>query len=200
MSDSNCRADEDVAQAAVEKRRAYGKAWRARNPEKASAYGKAWRENNPEKARAREAARRERDREKIRAYQKAHYERNAERIQAQRRARPRDPEQQRAYDKAWRERHPERAVARGKAWNERNPEKQRAQRIAQERISRPEACQRCGKQGLIHRHHPDYSKPLLVECLCPACHKLAHKEMREYLEAVAWFERRAWRDTDRLEG
>lgn len=35
-------------------------------------------------------------------------------------------------------------------------------------------CQRCGKAGLIHRHHHDYSKPLDVEIVCASCHGKQH--------------------------
>lgn len=69
-------------------------------------------------------------------------------------------------------------MARRQGWERRNPEKDKAHDKAA-RIPLPETCELCGKrQDLLHRHHPDYSKPLLVEFLCPACHALTHKEMR----------------------
>ena len=62
-------------------------------------------------------------------------------------------------------------------WRAQNPEKYRAHTLAQD-IPLPDACQQCGAAGKLHRHHPDYSKPLLVEFLCPACHGRVHKEAR----------------------
>jgi hypothetical protein len=84
----------------------------------------------------------------------------------------------RAAARAYRARHPDRAAARNRAWNQRNREKRRAHTLAKA-IPRPDTCQRCGEpHGRIHRHHEDYSQPLKVEFLCPACHALAHKALR----------------------
>ena len=83
--------------------------------------------------------------------------------------RERHPERASAIGKAWRARNPEREAQRARArekaaaskrtWSVQNPEKVTAQKIAQ-CIPRPETCERCGEGGLIHRHHPDYTKPL----------------------------------------
>jgi hypothetical protein len=178
-----------------EKRRAYEAAWRERNREKRRACQAAYAKRNPEKRRAYEKAyrsdpendaarkayekaRRERDREKIAARQKAWRENNPEKVMAygQTRCRP-DREKLRASDKAWRENNPEKVRERTNTWRGRNPEKRRAHQIAA-LIPLPEVCERCGEQHeLLHRHHPDYTKPLLVVILCPRCHKLAHKEI-----------------------
>lgn len=37
-------------------------------------------------------------------------------------------------------------------------------------IIKPESCGMCGKTGMIHGHHHDYSKPLDVIWVCPKCH------------------------------
>ncbi|MFA5381843.1 MAG: helix-turn-helix transcriptional regulator [Candidatus Micrarchaeia archaeon] len=38
-------------------------------------------------------------------------------------------------------------------------------------LIKPSACEKCGLEDIIlHGHHSDYSKPLEVEWLCPACH------------------------------
>jgi hypothetical protein len=37
-------------------------------------------------------------------------------------------------------------------------------------IPPPTICEDCGKGGLLHGHHEDYSKPLDVNWLCPSCH------------------------------
>ena len=100
----------------------------------------------------------------------------------------------RAYDR-WRGDLPHRktaVAARRKApyawpnkreWREQNPEKYRAH-IAAQRIPRPEACQQCGASGKLHRHHPDYSKPKLVEFLCSSCHGRRHREERNLPRAA----------------
>ena len=76
-------------------------------------------------------------------------------------------------------------VSRGVARE--NPEK-RSAHIAAQSIPRPETCQRCGEpHRKLHRHHPDYTKPLLVEFLCPRCHMRLHKE----IESAAQKERGA---------
>lgn len=142
--------------------------------EKQRAYNKLWRERNPEKNRA---------------YKAEWAKRNSEK--------------QRAYRQAWAKRNPEKENARREAHLKRNPEKAEARRIARDRIPLPATCQQCHARGKLHRHHPDYSRPMLVEFLCAACHRRTHKEMREYLEAVAWFDRRAWledRATSGVEG
>ena len=36
----------------------------------------------------------------------------------------------------------------------------------------PELCDYCGE--LAQKHHPDYSKPLLVQWLCKKCHQAFH--------------------------
>lgn len=46
-------------------------------------------------------------------------------------------------------------------------------------------CERCGA-ALAHAHHPDYSKPLLVQWLCPEHHRDEHERMA----ASAHWERR----------
>lgn len=48
-------------------------------------------------------------------------------------------------------------------------------------IKKPGFCECCGGTGRIHGHHCDYSKPLDVMWLCPACHKNWHNEHGEAL-------------------
>lgn len=65
-------------------------------------------------------------------------------------------------------------------WLERNLEKRAAHiilgnRIRKGEVVKPDACSCCGKGGIIHGHHSDYSRPLDVEWLCPACHVGKHR-------------------------
>lgn len=48
----------------------------------------------------------------------------------------------------------------------------------------PRCCERCGAEK-TEAHHPNYKKPLLVEWLCDADHKAAHREMRAAAKAKA---------------
>lgn len=69
-------------------------------------------------------------------------------------------------------------------WAQRNPEKMAAQRqvkaaVKNGLLARPLVCERCheDKGHKIHGHHDDYSKPLDVMWLCPACHRRRHDEI-----------------------
>jgi transcriptional regulator with XRE-family HTH domain len=43
------------------------------------------------------------------------------------------------------------------------------------KLKRPDECERCGADSrLVEAHHADYSRPLDVEWLCPACHSAEH--------------------------
>jgi formylmethanofuran dehydrogenase subunit E len=57
-----------------------------------------------------------------------------------------------------------------------NPDKFRAHWMVREAIKRgrlikPSACERCGDHGPVEGSHTDYTQPLDVEWLCPACHR-----------------------------
>ena len=46
-------------------------------------------------------------------------------------------------------------------------------------IPRRRACERCGisdRAARLHRHHPDYSRPLQVVWLCTLCHGEVHRK------------------------
>lgn len=54
------------------------------------------------------------------------------------------------------------------------------------RVLKATECSDCGKGGRIHAHHPDYTKPLDVEWLCPKCHSSRHpKRGRRLLAQLA---------------
>jgi transposase-like protein len=64
-------------------------------------------------------------------------------------------------------------------WRKRNRIKSRAHSAAARAqkngiLKKPENCERCGQKGRLHKHHPDYSRPLHVLWLCPKCHGQAH--------------------------
>lgn len=45
----------------------------------------------------------------------------------------------------------------------------------------PKPCENCGANNRQHAHHDDYSKPLDIRWLCPACHKQWHDKNGEGL-------------------
>jgi hypothetical protein len=49
-----------------------------------------------------------------------------------------------------------------------------AQAIDNGVLKRPRECDQCGRGGMIHGHHEDYSKPLDVIWLCVSCHAKEH--------------------------
>lgn len=87
-----------------------------------------------------------------------------------------------------RKRHPERRDRRGAYKREtywerlaREPEKERARiqlrsAVASGTVAKASHCEECGATGLLHGHHDDYSKPLVVVWLCRACHGRRHRK------------------------
>jgi predicted RNA-binding Zn-ribbon protein involved in translation (DUF1610 family) len=43
-------------------------------------------------------------------------------------------------------------------------------------LTRPDECELCGRPGPTQAHHHDYSQPLAVVHLCPACHSQQHPQ------------------------
>ena len=81
--------------------------------------------------------------------------------------------------KAFAERNPGIQEIYKAKYYERFPEKKAAKdalraAVRYGKINKPDACPICGKTGLIHGHHTDYSKPLDVQWLCQPCHVDAH--------------------------
>jgi hypothetical protein len=78
--------------------------------------------------------------------------------------RERNPEVHRTGTRKWALEHPLETSAHKKV--------QYALRIG--RLVRPAICSQCGqppKRGVVHAHHPDYTKPLEVVWLCAGCHE-----------------------------
>jgi hypothetical protein len=75
-----------------------------------------------------------------------------------------------------------------KAWDTRFPDRAKAHSAAQNavrdgKLIKPALCEGCGlPKKRIEKHHPDYSKPLLIVWLCKPCHAIADK-IRRKLEA-----------------
>jgi hypothetical protein len=76
-----------------------------------------------------------------------------------------------------------------KAWSEKNRARSKAQDTAQNavrdgKLERQTICDGCGlKPTRLEKHHPDYSKPLLVLWFCKPCHAIADK-IRRRLESA----------------
>ena len=105
-----------------------------------------------------------------------------------------DKEQVAAYNKAWKAAHPERVRSyrenpqshykARREWDKRNREKYLAHRalaylVKHNKITKPDACEKCGTKGRVEGHHADYNKPLDVEFLCRACHMKQHQRGNE---------------------
>lgn len=70
-----------------------------------------------------------------------------------------------------------------KRWRHAHKDRVKAHNAAQRaRLTRPALCEGCGLPKRVEKHHPDYSKPLLVVWLCKPCHAIADK-LRRKLEA-----------------
>ncbi len=112
---------------------------------------------------------------------KKHRENNLERIQEYDRSRGMNTERvaareeyrktesgKQAFARArrkYRTKYPDRNAARGFVYRA----------IRSGKITKPDCCSECGATGRIHGHHEDYTKPLDVVWLCPACHTRRHR-------------------------
>ena len=75
----------------------------------------------------------------------------------------------------------------------RTPDKIRARvlvntHVLKGKLTKPKQCARCGIKARTQAHHTDYKKPLVVEWLCHACHKLADLEVAIQIERLENFE------------
>lgn len=101
----------------------------------------------------------------------AHRANNVEKIRAydrERAALPHRRELKARVTREWRQSHRDRQAAHNKA--------NRSDLVA------PELCEGCNLKRRLEKHHPDYSKPLLVVWFCKPCHAIADK-IRRRLEA-----------------
>lgn len=65
-----------------------------------------------------------------------------------------------------------------------NAENQLDYAILHNKIIRPDECSVCHKKCIPHGHHFDYTKPLEVIWVCPACHSQIHRQMREQARQI----------------
>jgi hypothetical protein len=97
-----------------------------------------------------------------------------------RRRRERDPEAVREHSRAWAQANPERRRERNQRFRAQHPEKDRAHNlvgkaVARGTLTKPDACEDCGRDGRIEAHHDDYARPLEVRWLCKPCHHVADR-------------------------
>jgi hypothetical protein len=78
--------------------------------------------------------------------------------------------------------NPEKVRAQKRKWKKLHPQQTRtflqykAQYLAQQYI-KVDKCEVCGSTVNLHRHHPDYMKPLEVQILCAHCHIIKHQNL-----------------------
>lgn len=71
-------------------------------------------------------------------------------------------------------------------WRQKHKDRLRAHNMAaRAELTAPERCEGCGAVKPLDKHHPDYSKPLLVLWLCKPCHVIADKIRRKCESEVA---------------
>lgn len=79
------------------------------------------------------------------------------------------------YCKKWNNEHFEERREYTRKYRTDNPEKYHATNqvniaINSGKLTKPTACEVCGKDGRVEAHHADYSKPLAVMWVCKKCH------------------------------
>jgi len=104
--------------------------------------------------------------EQRRDYYRKWSEKNRDRLQESQKA----YHEKRKNDPAWRKRK----IESNRRYREKHRERERAWSEAYRKIKERRPCENCGKNGLIHKHHPDPKKPLKIVFLCPACHRAEH--------------------------
>lgn len=87
-----------------------------------------------------------------------------------------NPEPFNARAREFQEKHADKKSAGHKRYVKEFPEKIQAEKKAQLNIKIDKPCVVCGSTENLQRHHPDYSKPLEVVILCPACHGKIHRK------------------------
>lgn len=83
-------------------------------------------------------------------------------------------ERRRQYCRNYRKYKHENAERCKNRWRQANIQKFRAQHIASRLVPLDSKCADCHITETLERHHPDYSKPLVVVTLCKICHEARH--------------------------
>ena len=130
------------------------------------------------------------------SYAKKYREKNLERILVYDRNRPNAKERvqkQKEYKAKMRIENPEKYDkifhSIRKRYRQKNKNKTKAEdklgyAILHNKIIRPDECSVCHKKCIPHGHHFDYTKPLEVIWVCPACHSQIHRQMREQARQI----------------
>ena len=79
-----------------------------------------------------------------------------------------------AIEKIYRKNNSESMAKRQKEYSRKNPDRIKAHSLSY-RIKIKTACELCGEENnLLHKHHWNYNKPLLISTLCVTCHAIQH--------------------------
>ena len=156
------------------------KRWRHENPEKVKAISKRYSENNKEKLKKRWKEYRERNKEKRKEQKRLWYEKNREKcLEYSKEYYKKNKLKIKEYMKEWAYKNSK--LIKQKQM-EKYPEKVIARKVVNNHIRRipnNQFCELCKKHLAVHKHHVDYSKPLLIKYLCRGCHDgIHHREIK----------------------
>jgi len=74
----------------------------------------------------------------------------------------------------WQKANPDKFAKSVRRWEKAHRQECNAAHQARSKIPLADTCELCGAKAQ-HRHHPDYSMPLLVMHLCAYCHRRMHE-------------------------
>jgi len=174
----------------LERTRANKKKWALANPEKIKASSIKWKKNNPEKARANTKKWKLKNSEHIQVYNNIWWAAHPD------------------YQRQWYRDNRKKMCKKSTKWKREHPEE------IQDYLGRPivhmkvnaraaahkfpmQECIVCGARAKLHRHHPDYTKPLEVVVLCSgldSCHAKEHefaKTHNNHFHSMRWWKQYA---------
>lgn len=123
--------------------------------------------------------------EERKAYRKKYYAEHREKDMAHSRAwTEANRDKHNKYCKKWNNCHVAERMEYLRQYRAENPEKYHATSkvnhlLENGKLTKPMACEVCGKVGRVEAHHDDYSKPLDVVWCCKKCHYKLDEERRE---------------------
>ena len=121
--------------------------------------------------------------EEIKAYQAKYYQDNKDRLNKKNKEwAENNIEAVRKKARELNKRNRETCNKNTRKWKEKNNHKTRTHdkvkyATKKSNIVKPKHCEHCNIETSLHGHHPDYTKPLEVIWLCPACHSAEHKRL-----------------------